>query len=128
MTIMTQNCVEATPQKGPIVERTRYYQLTSETAWKLRQADLTRSEWELWSYLVTLDPFGDRYNQLPALVEVLAAVDISKATFYRAIAKLQEHGLFDFQVADVKFRNLLGRENSLKNATPISKMRKLSQN
>ncbi len=127
MFIMTQNRAEATPQNGPIVEKTRYYQFTPEVARKLRKAKLTRSEWELWSYLTTLDPFGDRYVQLPTLKEVLAEVEISKATFYRAIAKLQEHDLIDFQVGDIRFRNLLGRENSLKNATPVSKMRKLSQ-
>jgi hypothetical protein len=85
-----------------------FYKLTPEMARTLRE-NLTLSEWRLWSYLITLDPFGDRYHQLPPMVEVLAEVGISKASFYRAIAKLQELELFDFQ-SEIKFRRLTGEK------------------
>jgi hypothetical protein len=58
---------------------------------------------------------------------------ISKATYYRAKAKLQELGLFDFQESKVSFRNLTGistikekaqkSEPSLKNETAELEMR-----
>lgn len=109
-----------------------FYPLTAETAQLLRSADLTAAEWRLWSYLVTLDPFGDRYQTMPDLVEVMKECGLSKPTFYRAIAKLQEVGLFDIQPMQIDFRNLQGAkkirsENSLKNETPVSRMRKQSQ-
>ncbi|MFN9913325.1 MAG: hypothetical protein ACK53L_12115, partial [Pirellulaceae bacterium] len=38
----------------------------------------------------------------------MQAVDIKKTTFYTAIAKFQELGLFDFQDKGFSFRNLRG--------------------
>jgi hypothetical protein len=63
------------------------------------------------SYLATLDPFGDRYQEMPDLAEILEQCDLSKPTFYRAIAKLQEVGLFDIQPVKTDFRNLQGLKN-----------------
>ena len=84
---------------------TRFFKLTSEMSDFLRE-NLTLSEWKLWSYLVTLDPFGDQYQALPPVPSILEKCDISKATFYRAIAKLQNLELFDFQERGIDFRNL----------------------
>ena len=84
---------------------TRFFKLTSEMSDFLRE-NLTLSEWKLWSYLVTLDPFGDQYQALPPVPSILEKCDISKATFYRAIAKLQILELFDFQERGIDFRNL----------------------
>ena len=104
---MTQNRIEG-----------KFYPLTPETAKKLRD-NLTITEWKLWSYLITLDPFGDRYHELPPLVDVLSEVGISKASFYRALARLQELNLFDFQ-AEIKFRRLSSE-------TKVSAVRQKSQ-
>jgi hypothetical protein len=120
-----------------------YYALTPEIAQELRQADppLTAAEWRLWSLLVTLDPFGDRYQNMPDLLEMLDQCDMSKATFYRALAKFEEMKLFDTQPLQIAFRNLRGqkivskmrqqsqkRDSSLKNETTVSKMRQSSEN
>lgn len=94
----------------------KFYPLTSEVATKLRQAKLTAAEWRIWSYLVEVDPWGDRYVDIETLT-VMQECNCSKATFYRAIAKFQKLKLFDFQ--DKGF--------SLKNETGVSKMRQLSQ-
>jgi hypothetical protein len=67
---------------------------------------LTGSEWKLWSYLATLDPFGDKYLELPNTLTVLIECNISKRSFYRAIAKFQELELFDFQDKGFHFRNV----------------------
>ncbi len=84
---------------------TRFFKLTSEMSDFLRE-NLTLSEWKLWSYLVTLDPFGDQYQSLPPVLTILEKCNISKATFYRAIAKFQDLELFDFQERGIDFRNL----------------------
>ncbi len=109
----------------------KHYPLTTELAEKLRTAKLTAAEWRLWSYLATLDPFGEHYQELD-LLTILDECNLSKPTFYRAIARFQELGLFDTQPAKIAFRNLLGArkllsENSLKNETEVSEMRNSSQ-
>ena len=82
-----------------------FYKLTPEMGKYLRQY-LTGSEWKLWSYLATLDPFGDKYLELPNTLTVLIECNISKRSFYRAIAKFQELELFDFQDKGFHFRNV----------------------
>ena len=84
----------------------KFYPLTPEVARKLREANLTAAEWRLWSYLVELEPFGDRYLELPDLITIMQECDMKKSTFYAAIAKLQALELFDFQYQGIFARNL----------------------
>jgi hypothetical protein len=86
-----------------------FYPLTPQMGDKLRKANLSAAEWSLWSYLATLDPSGECYVQLPDILTVLSDTNISKATFYRAIAKFQKEGLFDFQSCGFSIRNRLAR-------------------
>ena len=128
-----------------------FYPLVASAAQKLRAAKLTASEWTIWSYLVEIDPWGDRYHEVETL-EVMEKCKVSKATYYRAIAKFQENEIFDFQDKGFNVRNLNGIdsiktekvvsemrqtakksesqscENSLKIETKVSEMRQLSQN
>ena len=94
----------------------KFYPLTPELAKKLREAKLTAAEWRFWAYLVEIDPYGDRYHDLSPL-NIQTECEMSKPTYYRAKAKFQELGLFDFQEEKVSFRNLTG----------VSKMRLESQ-
>jgi hypothetical protein len=112
----------------------KFYPLTSEVAKKLIDAKLTAGEWRLWSYLVSLDPWGDRYEDLPSTLTIMEEVGIKKSTFYAAITKFQKHELFDFQDKGFAFRNLRGipkirksvREigNDSENSETIPKIRK----
>ncbi|VEP16999.1 conserved hypothetical protein [Hyella patelloides LEGE 07179] len=120
----------------------KFYPLTSEVTAKLRQAKLTAAEWRIWSYLVEVDPWGDRYQDLNSL-NVMSKCDCSKATFYRAIAKFQRLSLFDIQDKGFSIRNLTGastiksvdektnaqrlRKGYRKTAKVVSKMRLNSQ-
>lgn len=94
-----------------------FYPLTPEMSQKLRKAKLTKHEMALWLYLVEKDPFGDRYWPLPPVLEVITELEMSKASYFRARARLQELELFDFQEQRVDCRNLTG----------VSKMRLQSQ-
>ena len=85
----------------------KFYPLTSEITSKLRQAKLTAAEWRIWSYLVEIDPWGDRYQDIDSL-DVMSKCDCSRATFYRAIAKFQKLGIFDIQDKGFSIRNLSG--------------------
>ena len=107
-----------------------FYPLTPEITNKLRKAKLTAAEWRIWSYLIELDPWGDRYIDIETL-DVMSQCDCSKATFYRAIAKFQKLGLFDFQDKGFSYKNETGasrlRKSYRKNETEFSKMRQPSQ-
>ena len=98
-----------------------FYQVTPTIAQVLRKANLTASEWKIWSYLVEVDPWGSRYEKVDTL-EVMASCNVSKATYYRAIGKFQEEKIFDFQDNGFNVRNLHG-VRSLKNEKTVSEMR-----
>jgi hypothetical protein len=123
-----------------------FYPVTPTAAQKLRKANLTASEWKIWSYLIEVDPWGDRYHEVET-ISLLSACEVSKATYYRAIAKFQEAKIFDFQDKGFNVRNLNGIakiknekvisglrkpdsqncENSLKIEKVVAEMRQLSQ-
>jgi len=86
----------------------KFYPLTPETMKRLRKANLSRHEMNLWLYLTELDPYGDRYSLLPNAMEIMTELKMSKATYFRAKARLQELELYDFQEEKVSFRNLTG--------------------
>jgi len=69
-----------------------FYPLTSDITAKLRKGKLTAAEWRIWSYLVEIDPRVDFYQKINAL-KIMQECSVSKATFYRAIAKLQKLGV-----------------------------------
>ena len=111
-----------------------FYPLTPSYTQQLRKAKLTAAEWRIWSYLVSLDPWGNKYQDLNTLT-IMSECNCSKATFYRAIAKLQALNLFDFQDKGFCFKNEMGAERlrkgylknetgGLKNESESSKMRK----
>ena len=121
----------------------KFYPLTGDVTTKLRQAKLTAAEWRIWSYLVEIDPWGDRYRDIDSL-DVMSKCDCSRATFYRAIAKFQKLGIFDIQDKGFSIRNLTGASQiklsqaeegntkskpaNLKTEKSVSKMRLDSQN
>jgi hypothetical protein len=67
----------------------KFYPLTGDVTTKLRKGKLTAAEWRIWSYLVEIDPWGDRYQDIDSL-DVMSKCNCSRATFYRAIALFQE--------------------------------------
>lgn len=103
---------------------TEFYQVTPTVANALRKANLTASEWKIWSYLVEIDPWGNRYEEVETL-SVMSVCGVSKATYYRAIAKFQDEKIFDFQDKGFNVRNLHGIR-SLKNEKTVSEMRQTS--
>ena len=110
----------------------QFYPFASSMAKKLREAHLSAAEWRFWSYLIEHDPWGDRYKELDPF-DILRECGMSKATYYRAKAKLQRLGLFDFQESKVSYRNLEGisqikqepqkSDSILKNKTANPEMR-----
>ncbi|MDJ0726311.1 MAG: hypothetical protein QNJ38_14450 [Prochloraceae cyanobacterium] len=103
----------------------KFYPLTSEITTKLRKGKLTAAEWRIWSYLVEIDPWGDRYQDIDSL-DVMSKCDCSRATFYRAIAKFQKLQIFDIQDKGFSIRNLTGA-SQIKSAQAKEQNIKLKQ-
>jgi hypothetical protein len=95
----------------------KFYKLTEEVAAKLRSLKLTAAEWRVWSFLITQVPFSDSYQELPDTLVIMEKCDVKKTTFYKAIAKLQEAELFDFQDKGFNARNLTEVASSEKRTT-----------
>ena len=83
-----------------------FYAFTPQMGQRLREANLTAAEWKLWSYLVEIDSFGDRYFECPDILSIMQVCNIKKTTLYKAIAKFQSLELFDFQNKGFFVRNL----------------------
>ena len=84
-----------------------FFKLTATIAKEIRTAKLTAAEWDFWSYLVTLDPFGDRGVEFNA-AEAILELGMSKSTYFAAKAKFQRLGWFDFKDGKTTVRNCRG--------------------
>ncbi|MEC4816442.1 MAG: hypothetical protein SAK29_24715 [Scytonema sp. PMC 1069.18] len=71
----------------------KFYPLTPLRSQKLRKAKLTKQEMTLWLYLIEKDPFGDRDCELPSTLEITAELEMSKASYFRALKVLHEEEL-----------------------------------
>lgn len=79
--------------------------LTPNVRDSLLEAKLTAAEWRIWCYLVSLDPFGDRGAKYsPA--ELMLKCGVKKTAYFKAKAKFQQLGLFDFKDGATKVYNL----------------------
>ena len=85
-----------------------FFMLSPNVGNQLLDCDLTAAEWRMWCYLVTLDPFGDSGAKFsPA--ELMLKCGIKKTAYFKAKAKFQKLGLFDFKDAVTKVINLQGK-------------------
>ncbi|MEA5511809.1 hypothetical protein VB715_18720 [Crocosphaera sp. UHCC 0190] len=86
----------------------QFFRLTPNVRDKLLECKLTAAEWRMWCYLVSLDPFGDRGAKFsPA--ELMLKCGIKKTAYFKAKAKFQQLGLFDFKDGVTKVINLQGQ-------------------
>ena len=97
----------------------KFYPLTESIAEALRKAKLSAAEWRIWSYLIVLNPFGDRYEDFDYL-RVMSVCECSKTTMWRAFAKFQEFNIFDFQSRGICVRTLIGASQLRKPETEPS--------
>jgi hypothetical protein len=91
------------------VELSGFYQTPNHMAVKAIQAKLTSADWCVWSYLQMLDPFGDRFVDIPNPQEIAAIVGLSEKSVKRSIHKLEELGFYDTQIIAMKGKNLAGK-------------------
>jgi hypothetical protein len=89
-----------------------YYPASLSMLKLLRLAKLTASEWNVWSYLTEIDIQRNDFVSLDPL-DVIDQCHCSKATFYRAIAKLKEKQLIPDWV-DYNFREVNSIESKVR--------------
>jgi hypothetical protein len=115
-----------------------FFQLSKEAISKIWNTKLSGNDWKVYSFLSLIDPFGDRWCELPDIENICQLLAISQASFYRAMSKLKEAELINAEDKGWRFKNILGFakmrghsqncETILKNEKPLSKMRNHSQN
>ncbi|OPY81742.1 MAG: Transcriptional regulatory protein ZraR [Syntrophorhabdus sp. PtaU1.Bin153] len=93
-TIDTGHIPEEVRQSG--LSRTAQGQLQA-TADFLIDAKLTGTEYRLYLYLSTLDPFTEHFPEMIEPRAVIERLGINRDTFFVGIAKLKELGLYDFK-------------------------------
>ena len=97
-----------------------FYKLSIDTIDTILAAGLSKSTQNLLWYVCKLNPFSDQTIDI-TWEKAKEAIKISKATFYRALAKLVNSGL-------LVSRKISGFCVSLKNETTFSEMKIESQN
>lgn len=71
----------------------------------VRSLKLTGAQYELWLYLWELDPYGDRWVEVPSPDAIAQFLKVSARTITRATQRLQDCKLFDFNIERWKCRN-----------------------
>lgn len=107
---------------------TQFFRLTQDYAEKLIHARLTATEWKIWAFLSSHNPWADKYKNLDTQ-RIMAIIGCSKASWFRAKARLQELGVFDFiEVGGIRYRHIpnpeietYSQQASLKNEIPSLK-------
>ncbi len=87
----------------------QFFKLTTDVRDQLLSANLTAAEWRIWTYLASLDPFGDRGVTFSAS-DLMLACGVKKSTYFSAKAKFQKLGLFNFVESTPKVVNLQARK------------------
>ncbi len=72
-----------------------------------RSLNLSGTQYDLWLYLWSKDPFGDRFVNIPSPEEIAAELGANKRTIQRAAQRLSDVDLFDFQGSQWQARNTI---------------------
>jgi hypothetical protein len=70
-----------------------------------RNRQLSGTEYSLWLYLYSLDPYGDRWVAIPSPVEISVILGVNPRTVEKAARRLEDCGLFKFQIQSWKALN-----------------------
>jgi hypothetical protein len=71
----------------------------------VRSLKLSGTQYDLWLYLWSKDPWGDRFVEISSPEVIAAELGVNPRTIQRAAQRLQDADLFDFQIEAWKCRN-----------------------
>lgn len=83
----------------------------------VRSLKLTGTQYDLWLYLYELDPFGDRWVEVPPPDEIAIILKVDPRTVERAARRLDDCKLFEFQIKRWKARNTTVSAKVTENST-----------
>jgi DNA-binding NtrC family response regulator len=86
----------------------------------LIDARLTAAEYRLYLYLSGIDPLDEKYHEMIEPRIVIDRLGINKDTFYTAIAKLKDLGLYDYRLKSGQTRHALPGKQAKKHHSEIS--------
>jgi hypothetical protein len=82
-----------------------FVQIPSELIAYVRSLKLTGTQYDLWLYLYSLDPYGDRFVEIPPPKEIAEVLKVDYRTIERAAQRLVDCNLFEFQIERWKAKN-----------------------
>ncbi|MGI0488580.1 hypothetical protein ACN4EK_24485 [Pantanalinema rosaneae CENA516] len=107
--------VYATTNQPTVAKSSGFVQIPVELITYVRSLNLTGTQYDLWLYLFSLDPYGDRFIAVPSPKEIAAILQVDYRTVERAAQRLADCHLFEFQIEQWKARN---RKPLLKTVLP----------
>ncbi len=104
---MTRKKIELSPENKQKVEQQfkPFTKLSSLAISKIFEHELCQSDIKVFLYLSIIDPFGDRWIDLPPTKTISDYLGISQSTFYRAISKLSEKEIIKIEDKGFRFKN-----------------------
>lgn len=66
---------------------------------------MSGTQYDLWLYLYSRDPYGDRFVEIPSPAEIAVELGVNSRTIQRAAQRLQDADLFDFAIDKWKAKN-----------------------
>jgi hypothetical protein len=82
-----------------------FVQIPGELIAYVRSLKLTGTQYDLWLYLYSLDPYGDRFVEIPPPKEIAEVLSVDYRTIERAAQRLVDCNLFEFQIERWKAKN-----------------------
>ena len=102
-------------QEGQFVQQTFRHKIEF-----LIDARLTAAEYRLYLYLSSLDQLDARYPAMAEPRKIIERLNINKDTFYTAIAKLKELGLYDLKLRTGQGKSATNPGSAQKSSSEIS--------
>jgi hypothetical protein len=101
---MTDSSPPSQPS-GTQAQSLPFIQISRELIDYVRSLKLTGTQYDLWLFLFSLDPYGDRWIEIPPPEKLGNAFGVSDRTIQRAAQRLADCHLFDFQIERWKAKN-----------------------
>ena len=107
-----------------------FAQIPFELIRYVRSCKLSRTQYDLWLYIYEIDPFGDRWYEMPSPGAIAEELGVNERTIERAAQRLRDLHLIDFEVKTWRWRNSSKNfpEESFPQATKRSKLRQKDPN
>lgn len=106
-----------TSKDGPVgVEP--FITIPSSLLARVRSLKLSGTQYDLWLYLYSLDPYGSRWVEIPTPAEIAHVLGVDPRTVQRSAQRLADCKLFEFEIKRWKAKNTNTLRRSKSNILP----------